>query len=114
MEGEPVESPSSSKPSWQRDDCPAWCVSEHREDDLPDDRFHDSAATRVPAVVPDVNKPLNPAHPVELHVVTSRRCETDEDWVFIGQPDLVRRGFSLSRESAQRLAAAVAAHLVGL
>lgn len=101
---------ASSKPNWQSDDCPAWCVSQHREDDLPEDRFHDSAPVCVPAAVPD-DSANQSAQLVELHIVTSRRCGSQDDWVFIGQPDLARRGLTVSPESAGRLGSAISSHV---
>ena len=96
---------SRGRPSWQADGCPPWCVSEHREDDHPDDRFHDSA----PALVPSVLGPDGVA--ADLLVVTSRRCDTANDWVFVGHPERAAEGLVLSRESARRLARAILAQL---
>ncbi len=41
---------TNRRPSWQLDDCPAWCAVEHREDDHPDDRSHRTDAPTVPVI----------------------------------------------------------------
>lgn len=105
-----MESAESSRPSWQTDGCPMWCVSDHREEDFPEDRFHDSAPTVVPVIVPGDDTARIP-ETTALHIVTSRRCGGTEDWIFIGQPDRACRGLTLSRESAHRLRTALSNHL---
>lgn len=93
---------SSSRPSWQTDLCPAWCVVEHQEDDPPSDRVHDSAGRYVQAVLADARG--HPQVPAELLVMLSRRCGTGDDWVFVGEPEREGQHLVLSRESAVRLA----------
>lgn len=105
--------PPVHRPSWQHDECPSWCITHHDEDDLPEDRFHDSVSIYLPAVIPDLSSPTKPAVATELMIVTSRRYGTSEDWVFIGQPDVVRNGLTLSPESARRLTAELTIHLDG-
>ncbi|GHS88885.1 hypothetical protein AGMMS50218_13790 [Actinomycetota bacterium] len=38
------------RPAWQRDECPAWCVVVHADDDHPHDHKHVSASRAVPVV----------------------------------------------------------------
>lgn len=101
---------SRPKPTWQTDECPTWCVTEHRENDHPQDRFHDSHGIYLPAIlgIPDETQADPAPEAVELLVVRSRRCGTNEDWVFIGEPDRPRQRLLLSAESAARLITALA------
>ena len=39
------------RPTWLTERCPDWCTREHVESDHPEDRFHQSEATFVPAIV---------------------------------------------------------------
>lgn len=98
----------TSRPSWQHDACPSWCVVEHAEHDLPDDRIHDSTNIDVRAV-------LGPAHargrPVDLSLVMSRRCGELDDWVLVGEPERDGQFLLLSRDSAARVVGALAALL---
>ncbi len=93
---------SRSRPSWQREPCPAWCVVEHDESDLPDDRVHDSAGRSTPAVL---GGPLEDEQAAtELLILMSRRSGDAVDWVFVGEPERDGHGLSLSRESALHVA----------
>lgn len=38
---------------WQQDECPSWCVVDHRESDHPHDRKHVSASCEIPAQLLD-------------------------------------------------------------
>jgi hypothetical protein len=42
-----VAAQEKPRPSWQAEACPSWCVVPHRENDHPDDRYHDSEFSRV-------------------------------------------------------------------
>lgn len=92
---------SNSKPTWQDDECPSWCATQHREDDLPEDRVHDSPPVYVPVVVGP------PPEAAELLIITSRRCGTTDDWTFVGRPDQTVHAFTISPESARRMAQAL-------
>ena len=94
--------PSRSRPSWQHEPCPAWCVALHDEADLLADRVHDSAGRYTPAVL---GGPLEGEQTAtELLVLMSRRSGDARDWVFLGQPERDGHHLSLSRESAVRVA----------
>lgn len=96
---------SRSRPSWQHEPCPAWCVALHAEADLPGDRVHDSAGRYLPAVL---GGPLGGEQAAtELLILMSRRSGDARDWVFVGQPEREGRHLSLSRESAIRVAHAI-------
>lgn len=104
-----MSAPPHPRPSWQRDDCPAWCVVDHRESDPPDDRVHDSAGVYVPAVVRRSESAADEA--IELLVLLSRRHGEPDDWVFLGEPDRLGQHVTLSRESAIRVTSTLAALL---
>ncbi len=87
--------------------CPVWCVVEHRPDDHPDDRRHESASVYIAATVPESDA----ATSSELMIVTSRRFGELNDWTFIGEPDVRQQSLQLSRESALRLALALLDHV---
>lgn len=97
--------PEHERPSWQVDECPAWCVTLHAEPDLLDDRFHDSAPHYLTAVLGDRTGGD------DLLVITSRRCGTTDDWTYVGPPERVRDGLLLSPETAHRLAETLTRHL---
>ncbi len=92
----------TARPSWQTDTCPEWCVSEHREDDLPADRFHDSVGTYLTAMTEDPEVAQG-ARAVELSLALFRRCGTQEDWLHLSTPDEAAVRITLTPESARRL-----------
>lgn len=106
-----------SRPSWQTEACPPWCVVDHREDDHPDDRVHDSASRHISALLHPSQRLAREgdgSEVSELLVVTSRRAGDEVDWTYIGEPDRSRQYLNLSRESARRLASALTRHLDAL
>lgn len=93
-------------PRWKPDLCPPWCVSEHDEDDLPADQFHDSAGAAVPVIIcerADVEQPYG----TDLLLTLVRRFETREDWLHLSAPEAGMRGVTLTLESARRLGQAL-------
>lgn len=110
----------STKPraSWQSEPCPPWCVRVHADDDHPDDRYHDSAETQVPAILAERKPDEGPGRWVheeaEVTIVTSRYADATEMVTFIGSGDRHDQQLSLSPESAARLAAALQRHLTSL
>jgi len=48
---EPTPSHQREQPTWLREQCPGWCVRVHREDDHPEDRYHQSEGSVLPGVV---------------------------------------------------------------
>ena len=100
---------STSRPSWQLDACPPWCVVEHAELDGPDDRYHDSVTLHVPATLGP-----GPSHAstTDLVVVMSRRCDEPDYWVLVGEPERDGQHLYLTRDSAARIATALRTLLV--
>lgn len=97
---------SRPRPSWQADPCPAWCAVEHREDDPPPDRVHDSVGRYVRVVLAESQGHAQVS--AELLVMLSRRCDETAEWVFVGEPERDGQHLVLSRESAARVTQALA------
>lgn len=108
-------SSEQTRESWRSEACPSWCVKDHHDDDHPDDRFHDSAATRVPVIFAERDHEAGPgrwAHvPGEISIITSQHVESSEVVVFIGREDHVDQRLNLSVEGAARLAEGIERHL---
>lgn len=94
------------QPSWQREPCPRWCVREHRESDLPLDRYHQGTPWAIPVAMS-----TDPAEPrtttfatVEVSVHAGRYVGELVDWVAIEPLGPEPQRLVLTAESAQRLA----------
>ena len=81
--------------------CPAWCVADHSAEDDPGVVRHRATTRIVPAVLE--GRPVDGPYPTELYVELSRRNH-EEIWIYLGDG---WNGFSLSLESAARLASAL-------
>jgi hypothetical protein len=81
--------------------CPAWCVADHATEDDPGVVRH-RGATRIAPVVLE-GRPADGPYTAELYVEISRRND-EEPWVYLGDG---WSGFSLTPESAARLATAL-------
>jgi len=86
--------------------CPPWCIADHPAEDEPGEARHRGQTFAVPVVL-EARGHGGP-HPAELLVEVSRRQREAAVWVYLGDG---WTGFSLSRESAMRLSAALAAAL---
>jgi hypothetical protein len=99
---------TNRRPSWQLDDCPAWCVVDHREDDHPDDRVHRTDAPSVPVIArsrrfdPDLTFEVDAA---DFEVGVSRRDGDVETWIYVGGGS--GQQIEITRESAARLVRAL-------
>lgn len=95
--------------------CPPWCIREHHDDDHPDDRYHDSAATRVPVIFAERDHQAGPgrwAHVRgEISIITSRYVGSADVVVFIGREEQPDRQLNLTVEGAARLAEGIQRHL---
>jgi len=94
---------NAPRPSWQHEPCPPWCVTEHHEDDLLGDRFHDSAGTYLTVSVPDEDAPAGTSA-AELFLSRFRRVGEPEEWIHLEVDAHVQPGLTISPESARALA----------
>lgn len=94
-------------PTWLTEPCPPWCVREHREDDHPEDRKHESDATLFPAVVATFDPKEERSRPCEFVVTLSRRVGAAETWLFIGEAEGGEHRILTTPASAVRLLGAV-------
>lgn len=97
---------SSPEPSWQREPCPPWCVREHDEDDIPLDRYHQSAPSLLPILMSGYpEEPRSSTFvPAELTVRVGRYSTEVVEWVAIEPVALSAPRLVLTAESAYRLA----------
>lgn len=86
--------------------CPPWCVADHRAEDEPGSVRHRGTTHVVPVVVE--GRGSDGPHANELLVEVSRRHDEAAVWVYLGDG---WTGFSLSLDSAERLTAALIATL---
>lgn len=95
-----------SQPSWQHQPCPAWCIREHDEDDIPLDRYHQAEPSRLPVLMSDhPEEPrLSTFAPVELTIRVGRYVDEMVGWVAIEPVELAAPRMVLTAESAHRLA----------
>lgn len=75
--------------SWQREDCPGWCVVDHAEADHPDDRKHMSRQIAAPVLaMAEQADPTLPGrdswYPDEVVVCLQRRDGGGQTGVYIG------------------------------
>ncbi|MFI5430064.1 DUF6907 domain-containing protein [Aeromicrobium sp. UC242_57] len=105
----------STRANWQTEPCPAWCVRTHQDDDHPDDRYHDSEPTEIPAVFAERDRDAGPGQWTldagELTIITSRHVDTTETITFVGREDRLGHALTLTPDSAARLAHALNRHL---
>lgn len=93
---------TARRPSWQHEPCPPWCVVEHREEDLPDDRVHDSKGACLTVSTPDPSTPSQ-TRPLELTLVRYRHLDEHEDWLHLTIGEGEHPGLTLSPEGARAL-----------
>lgn len=98
----------TERPSWQVEDCPAWCTREHREDDQGSDRDHVSEAEYVPVVRlerhpgSDSSAARREAVADELLVVRFQGQDDPHAWAAIAFPEFAHGSIEVSEESALR------------
>ena len=100
-------------PTWLTEACPSWCVREHREQDHPDDRYHQSETSFVPVVaaVRDTVPITASMQGIDLTVWMGRYVGESLVWVVI-EPDGARTPrLILSAESASSLNSQIGAQL---
>ncbi|MBN9240800.1 MAG: hypothetical protein BGO97_13885 [Micrococcales bacterium 70-64] len=102
-----------SRPTWQLDECPAWCSVEHAEGDHPDDRVHRSPGVAVPVVARRTSFEgagiVRGSEAAELEVALARVDGESQTWLYAGEGP--RSAIEVTVESAERLAAVIEAVL---
>ncbi|WP_215817339.1 hypothetical protein [Pimelobacter sp. 30-1] len=101
------------RPSWLEEPCPRWCTREHREEDHPDDRYHQSEAELVPAVAGSGEAvPLTATlAATTLGVRVGRHVGDDLTWLVVEALEAPRPRLVLTTESAGALHRALGAQL---
>jgi hypothetical protein len=100
----------TSAPTWLAETCPSWCVREHREQDHPDDRYHQSETSFVPVVaaVRDTVPIAASMRGIDLTVWMGQYVGESLVWMVI-EPDGPRTPrLILSAESAMSLSSEIA------
>lgn len=101
---------TSGRPRWLTEECPAWCVAAHAEDDHPHDRHHLGtplalAGTALRTGATGSGRGSEPgadrAEGVELVLQLHRRVGAAETWLYVG--DGFEQRLELTAESAERL-----------
>lgn len=97
------------RPTWLRGACPRWCAREHQESDLPDDRYHQSDPTLVPAIlVVEDGVPVTKFFRGANMVVWVGRYDDDLlDWIAIEPTEERTPSLVLTAESARLMTRAV-------
>lgn len=92
-------------PTWLAEVCPAWCTRIHREDDHPEDRYHQSEPSTFPAVAgagDDV--PLTDSlRAMTLGVRLGRHLGDDRTWLVVESLDDRHPRAVLTRDAAGAL-----------
>ncbi|WP_244931823.1 hypothetical protein [Nocardioides sp. W7] len=100
-------------PSWSIEPCPPWCVREHREDDHPEDRYHQGEAAQLPVVAGHTDTiPMTATlQAVELTIRQGRHHGHALEWLAIEADDQHSLRLLLTLESARSLTTHLARHL---
>jgi hypothetical protein len=89
-------------PTWLGETCPAWCTREHREDDHPEDRRHQSTARIIAVDVPTAAIPGETTQAVEVAVYLDQPVAQPVRWLRVESVDSSRVRMVLTAESAHR------------
>lgn len=96
---------SRGRPTWLREECPAWCTGDHAEDDHPEDRVHRRALAELPAVLAEGDLPTRwHAAARTLVVERLRAVGRPAEWLRVQDADDARRHLVIDPASARRLA----------
>lgn len=103
---------STQTPTWLTEQCPNWCVRDHREEDHPEDRFHQSEAAVVPVVAGDGgarDRPIvaDSLNSTELTVRIGRHIGEAFTWLDMSPTEGRSPAMVLSRDSARSLARSI-------
>ncbi|MCL2542283.1 MAG: hypothetical protein FWE71_07485 [Nocardioidaceae bacterium] len=99
----------TTRPTWLVEECPSWCVRDHRESDHPEDRYHHGEASLVPVVLArDRFVPASASlEATDLVVCRGRHVGDAVEWVVIEPAESPQPRLVLTRESAGSVARAL-------
>jgi len=102
--GEGSDEGAAERPRWQSAPCPQWCVRDHREEDHPDDRYHQSEASTI-SVLADTALAVGPPRwaMLELVVRLGRYQEETAAWIRVEAAEQPQPCLLLSVDSARLL-----------
>lgn len=94
-----------STPTWLDEPCPPWCVRTHREDDHPEDRYHQSEPSLFAGVAGDGDQvPMTASlSPMTLGVRLGRHVGEAAAWVVIESLESRHPRLVLTAEAAVAL-----------
>lgn len=100
--------------SWLTEECPEWCLREHKEDDHPDDRVHRGRASLIAARLrrSALLHDDDPGVGTQLLVRRMRAVGARETWTQITEPEDTGQMLLLSEETVPLLAEALLGHAV--
>ncbi len=92
-------------PTWLTERCPAWCARTHREEDHPEDRYHQSEPALFPAVAAAADTvPVTASlRPMTLGVRLGRHLGAPLTWVAVESAEARQPRLVLTEESARVL-----------
>jgi hypothetical protein len=102
-----------SRPTWLTEPCPAWCTRVHLEADHPEDRYHQSTATFIPAIVGvrDTVPVTASLEELDLTVWIGRYVGDIVEWAVVEPVEQRQPRLILSVESARALTRGLAEQL---
>lgn len=95
------------QPSWMAEECPAWCVREHAEDDHPEDQRHQGRAIEVDAVLASDAVPGAAGTPTSLVVQLDQPVGGRTVWLRIEASEAAQPRFAVRAADAIELASAL-------
>lgn len=95
------------QPSWMAEECPAWCVRAHAEDDHPDDRRHQGRGIEVPVVIASDPVPSARSTPLVLVVQLDQPVGARHAWVRVEASEAAEPRLAVRASDAAELARAI-------
>jgi hypothetical protein len=104
---------SPQTPTWLTEPCPSWCARDHHEHDHPEDRYHQSLPSVVPAVAGSaVNVPVTSSlQALDLVIRLGRYVGEATDWLVIEAAEQREPRLVITADSARLLVHHVAGQL---
>lgn len=105
-----------ARASWLDGPCPSWCVREHAEDDHPEDRYHQSEPSILPAVAGsgDTVPVTASLRSLTLAARAGRYADDDLTWVVVESLEDQQPRMVLTADTARRLVRALRTQLAAL